>query len=189
MTKTDSENMNVFGYLALALTCTAATLHSVGISLPNWRITFKAGDEWVKKEGIMTLTICKDFECTTVIEFGNIKGGEEWFFVCRVFAMFAAGLCLIATFFQLIYFCCPKRIIRAQSMYMLGCAGLFILMSVFIFIAMYQVAQQKNIYNDIEIRLGYPVGFCILAGVLAIAAAILTAVSSIRAERDNEDFY
>ncbi|XP_014769209.1 uncharacterized protein LOC106868442 [Octopus bimaculoides] len=189
MAKTSSERMNIFGYIALALTCTAATLHSVGISLPNWRITFKDDEKWVKKEGIMTLTMCKEFECTTVIEFSKIKGGEEWFFVCRVFAMFAAGLCLIATFLQLIYFCCPKQIIRAQSMYMLGSSGLFILMSVFIFIAMYQVAQQKNSYTDIEIRLGYPVGFCIIAGVLAIAAAILTAVSSIVAERDNEDFY
>lgn len=57
-------------------------------------------------------------------------------------------------------------------------------MCVFIFIAMYQKAQQQNIYTDIEIKLGYPVGLCMVAGVFAIAAAIMTAVSAIRAEKD-----
>lgn len=76
MAKTSSERMNIFGYIALALTCTATTLHSVGISLPNWRITFKPDEKWVRKEGIMTLTKCEAFACTTVIEFSKIKGGE-----------------------------------------------------------------------------------------------------------------
>lgn len=179
-----TERMNIFGCIAFILTCTAASLLTAGCIIPDWRITNQETERLTEKEGMLSKTTCINSICRTVYVLGKIDGGEEWFFICKVFALFAMCLCNMAALLQLFYFCFTKRMVRTPSMYMVGCAGVFILMCVFIFIAMYQTAQQQNIYTDVEIKLGYPVGLCMVAGVFAIAAAIMTAVSAIRAEKD-----
>ncbi|KAK3101890.1 hypothetical protein FSP39_007083 [Pinctada imbricata] len=126
-----------------------------------------------------------EIQCTpkTAID---IEGGSEWLFITRIFEVFGCMLVLLALLLHVIYLPVRADNARTPAIYILGAAGLFILAGSFVFIAMNGNLAVPT--RQSEQSLGFPVGLCILAGIVAIAASVLTAVATAKKATQIDDF-
>nr|KAG5702906.1 hypothetical protein BaRGS_034679 [Batillaria attramentaria] len=135
---------------------------------------------------------CDDSECKTDST-TELKGGQEFFFISKVFESLAVLLVLVGLVLHVVYVPLRIPLVRQSAIYMLGAAGedqfcqaeegLFLLLATLIFVALYD-----NLHGPSEtIHLGPSFPISIVGGLLCIAASIVTAWASVRKANLSDD--
>ncbi|KAK7491469.1 hypothetical protein BaRGS_00017298 [Batillaria attramentaria] len=173
--------INPVSVAAFVLTVVAVVFVLVGFALPRWYQLETAGNRktWY---GLWWSEECDDSECKTDST-TELKGGQEFFFISKVFESLAVLLVLVGLVLHVVYVPLRIPLVRQSAIYMLGAAGLFLLLATLIFVALYD-----NLHGPSEtIHLGPSFPISIVGGLLCIAASIVTAWASVRKANLSDD--
>ncbi|XP_061175319.1 uncharacterized protein LOC133184311 [Saccostrea echinata] len=173
----ERKRLKTWDYIALVLVIFAFLLQVAGYFIPTW---WSYNDPSARHTIVVSMLGSVENEAEvertkTVIE---IEGGREWLFISRAFGAFGILLNFLSFIFHLLYMCIRYDCNRSASIYLLGASSLFILGGAIVFVALYKELA-TNLKPDLQ-TLGFPWGICILAGIVTIAASIVTAVATVK---------
>lgn len=160
----------IWDWFSLVLTVVALVLHFAGFFIKQWWVNSNAvGTSHV---GMMSMRIC-EIACVnkTVLD---IEAGREWIFAVRVFEVFGIIFLLIGLLLAILMVTIRRRAIHTALTYVHGAAGVFILVGVFIFLGFH---SKMDVKLESEGSLRAPFGLCLVAGLVAIGAAVVTGVA------------
>lgn len=173
----ERKRLKLWDYVALAVVVFAFSLQVLGYFLPTW---WSYDDPAARHTVVVSMLGSSENEngaenIKTVIE---IEGGREWLFISRAFGAFGILLNFLSLIFHLLYMCIRYDCNRSASIYLLGASSLFILGGSIVFVALHKELA-TNLKPDLQ-SLEFPWIICILAGIVTIAASIVTAVATIK---------
>ncbi|XP_062578029.1 uncharacterized protein LOC134262291 [Saccostrea cucullata] len=173
----ERKRLKPWDYIALVIVIFAFLLQVAGYFIPTW---WSYNDPSARHTIVVSMLGSVENEADvertkTVIE---IEGGREWLFISRAFGAFGILLNFLSLIFHLLYMCIRYDCNRSASIYLLGASSLFILGGAIVFVALHKELT-TNLKPDLQ-TLGFPWGICILAGIVTIAASIVTAVATIK---------
>nr|XP_022293827.1 uncharacterized protein LOC111104267 [Crassostrea virginica] len=173
----ERKRLKVWDYVALVIVIFAFILQVAGYFLPTW---WSYNDPAAKHTVVVSMIGSNENDpqgekIKTVIE---IEGGMEWLFISRTFGAFGILLNSLSLIFHLLYMCLRYDCNRSASIYLMGASSLFILGGAIVFVSLHKELA-TNLKPDLQ-TLGFPWVICVLAGIVTIAASIVTAVATIK---------
>lgn len=160
----------VLDWISLVLTIVAAAFHFAGFFIKEWWIN--TNDVGTSHVGMMSLTVC-EITCVNKSVL-DIEEGNEWIFAVRVFEVFGIIFLLIALILAVLMITLRRKAIHTALTYIHGVACVFIMIGVFIFLGFH---SKLDVVLESEGSLRAPFGMCLVAGLVAIAAAVVTGVA------------
>ncbi|KAK3603185.1 hypothetical protein CHS0354_036107 [Potamilus streckersoni] len=153
----------------LVLTILGCLIQFLAFFYPKW---WQEGNSYV---GMLMESRCDSEICVDKNAL-KMEGGQEWLFVSRLFEAFGVVFGLAGLMFAILLVSLKKKIFHTLLIYIHGAAALFIFLGDFIFLGCHKslgVEQKKGSLN-------FPVGLCIVAGILCVAAAVVTGIALVK---------
>lgn len=157
----------IWDWISLVLTIISVVLQLAAFFIKEWWVN--SNDVGTSHVGMMSFRIC-EIMCVnkTVLD---LEEGKEWIFAVRVFEVFGIIFLVIAIILAILMVTLRRRAVHTALTYIHGAAGVFILLGFFIFAGFHSSMDEKL---ESEGSLRAPFGMCLVAGLVAIAAAIVT---------------
>uniref|UniRef100_A0A0B7A2F5 MARVEL domain-containing protein n=1 Tax=Arion vulgaris TaxID=1028688 RepID=A0A0B7A2F5_9EUPU len=163
--------------VAFLLSCLSCLLAIIAISIISWWSEYING--YRRYHGVWNLQNCLESNNCASGSATTLEGGQEELFVSKIFATFTALFLVIAVILHIIYAVVRMSVIRTSSIFMLGSAALFGLLSIFVFLGFY--GNTDPVTNP---SIGAAFYIFLLATILSIAAAGFTIWASVRKAHD-----
>lgn len=160
----------ILDWISLLLTVLAVVLQVAGFSIKEWWVN--SNDVGTSHVGMWSLKMCE----VTCVDKGvlDLEEGNEWIFTVRLFEVFGLIFLLIAGLLAILMVTLRRKAIHTALTYVHGAAAVFIILGVLIFLGFHSKLDEK-LESDGSLRA--PFGMCLVAGLVSIAAAIVTGVA------------
>ncbi|XP_059168478.1 uncharacterized protein LOC131950387 [Physella acuta] len=168
--------VNPVSVTAFVLTCLGCVQTVTVIFITTWwSVSYSKTDRTFN--GVWSSEACKNvgggFSCHSVSA-TQLENGQEALFVSKVFATFTAVLSFVAVVLHVVYALTRVPIVRTTAIFMLGSAGLFGLLAVFVF---------AGFYSSLSVgspSLGVAFYLFLIGSIVCLVAAAFTAWASVR---------